>query len=79
MLFMPEPVRHGAAHELLYHLADGGMEVLAVEHLAALIVDDVALDVHDVVVFEDVLAGLEIPALDGLLCLLDGVREHLLV
>ena len=40
------------------------LEVGALEHLAALAVDDLALAVHHVVVLEDVLAGLEVLRLD---------------
>ena len=78
-MLLGEAVGDRALDELLYHLADGRLEVLAVEDLPALGVDDVALDVHDVVVLEHVLTGLEVAALDGLLRLLNGVGEHLLV
>jgi hypothetical protein len=40
------------------------------------LVDRLALLVHDVVVFEEVLAGLEVPPLDLLLGPLDGLRNH---
>ena len=40
------------------------MQVLALEHPAALAVDDLALPVHHVVVLEDVLADLEVLRLD---------------
>ena len=77
LLRAAEAVRHRAAHELLYHLADGALQVLAVEHLAPLAVDDVALHVHHVVILKDGLAGLEVSALNGLLRALDGIGEHL--
>ena len=54
-------------------------QILAVEHLAALVVNDVALLVHHVVVLEHALTGLEVAALDGFLRLLDGAGEHLMV
>ena len=52
-------------------------EVLAFEYAAALLVDDHALDVHDVVVLEDVLSRDEVLLLDLLLRALDLVREDL--
>ena len=52
-------------------------EVLALEHAPALLVDDHALRVHDVVVLEDVLARDEVLLLDLLLGVLDLVREDL--
>ena len=55
------------------------MDILAVKHLAALAVDDIALLVHDIVVFKDAFTGLEVAALDRALRLLDGVGEHLMV
>ena len=52
-------------------------EVLALEHRAALLVDHLPLDVHHVVVLEDVLARDEVLLLDLLLRALDLVREDL--
>ena len=52
-------------------------EVVALEHAAALLVDDLALHVHDVVVLEDVLAHDEVLLLDLLLGVLDLLREDL--
>ena len=72
-------VGHGGGDELLYHTHDLRVDILAVKHLASLAVDDVALLVHDVIVFEDALTGLEVAALDRALRLLDGVGEHLMV
>ena len=51
--------------------------VVALEHLAPLLVDHLALDVHDVVVLEDVLPRDEVLLLDLLLGVLDLVREDL--
>ncbi len=50
-------------------------EILALEHAPALLVDDHALRVHDVVVLEDVLARDEVLLLDLLLGVLDLLRE----
>ena len=72
-----EAVGHRGAHELLQHAADLALQVLAVQHLPSLAVDDLALLVHDVVVFQDVLTGLEVAAFNGFLGLLDGAGEHL--
>src|SRR6185312_2086438 len=56
-------------------LADLLAEVDAVEHPASLLVDHLALDVHHVVVLEDVLARDEVLLLDLLLRVLDLLRE----
>ena len=61
----------------VHHGEDGLLDVLAVQDLAALTVDDLALLVHDVVVLQHALTGLEVPALHGGLGVLDGFREHL--
>ena len=53
------------------------MQVGALEHLAALGVDDLALPAHHVVVLEDVLADLEVLRLDLPLGRLDRPGDHL--
>src|SRR5215213_3764199 len=50
---------------------------MAVENPPPLLIDLLALDVHHVVVLEDVLARDEVLLLDLLLCTLDLVREDL--
>ena len=65
--------------KLGYHLIDAFTDILAVKHLAALIIYDVTLSVHDIVVLQDRLTGLEVAALNGFLCLLNGVGQHLVV
>ena len=74
-----EALGNRAGDVFLYHPADARLQILAVEHLPALGVYDVALHVHDVVVLEDVLSGLEVAALDRALGLLYAVGEQLLV
>ena len=59
------------------HTGDGILQVVAVQHLAALLVDDLTLGVHHVVVLQHVLTGLEVPGLHLLLGVLDGAGEHL--
>jgi len=54
---------------------DMAEEVGALEDVTPLLVDDHALDVHDVVVLEDVLARDEVLFLDLLLGVLDLLRE----
>ena len=61
---------------LLQHIVHLGADVLAVQHLVALAVDDLTLLVHDVVVLQDVLADLEVAALEFLLGRLDGAGDH---
>src|SRR5215216_976564 len=66
-----------ALDQLVDPVADVLREVLALENASALLVDHLALDVHDVVVLEDVLARDEVLLLDLLLGILDLVREDL--
>ena len=58
---------------------DRRAQVGAFEYLAALAVDGLALDVHYVVVFENVLAHIEVVHFDFLLRALDHLREQLRV
>ena len=74
-----QSIVHGSGNEVVDHLIDVLAQILAVEHLTALIIDDIALLVHNVVVFQDTLTGLEVAAFDGLLSLLDRAGEHLVV
>ena len=55
------------------------MQVLSVQHLAALLVDDLTLGVHHVVVLEHVFPGLEVPGLHLLLGVLNGPGQHFCV
>src|SRR5262245_46878616 len=66
---------HAGLHRLLDPALHLFREVVALEHAAALLVDDHALRVHDVVVLEDVLARDEVLLLDLLLRVLDLLRE----
>ena len=59
-----------------HHGLDVLLQILAVEHLAALLVNDLTLDIHHVVVFQHVLSGLEVAALNGLLRVLDRAGEN---
>ena len=59
-----------------HHGLDVLLQILAVEHLAALLVDDLTLDIHHVVVFQHVLSGLEVAALNGLLRVFDRAGEN---
>src|SRR4051812_24526724 len=65
----------GALHHLVDPLPHLLGHVLAFEHLATLLVDHLALCVHDVVVLEDVLARDEVLLLDLLLGAFDLARE----
>ena len=56
--------RDVAGDDVVDEAAHLRLEVGALEHLAALAVDDLALPAHHVVVLEDVLAGLEVLRLD---------------
>ena len=70
---------HLRLDDVVDHREDVVLEVLARQDLAALAVHDFALLVHDVVVFEDVLADVEVARLDLLLRVLDGVRDELVL
>ena len=61
------------------HRADLVVQVGALEHRAALAVDDLALAAHHVVVLEDVLAGLEVHRLDLRLRGLDRLGHRLVL
>ena len=65
-----------AVHVVPQHLVDVGADVLAVQHLVALAIDDLALLVHDVVVAQHVFADLEVAALQLFLGALDGGGDH---
>ena len=74
-----QSIVYSPCNEVVDHLIDVLAQILTVEHLAALIIDDIALLVHNVVVFQDTLTGLEVTAFDGLLSLLDRAGEHFVV
>ena len=57
----------------LHHV---GAHISALEDLAALGVDHLAVAVHHVIVLDDVLADIEVVALNLGLGLLYGIREH---
>src|SRR5712692_8045236 len=61
--------------DVLDVLEDVRARIGAVEYLQPLLVDDLTLLVHDVVVLDDVLAGVEVHALDLLLGTGDGPRH----
>ena len=77
-------VRLGVGHDdvlddLVDPLEDLLAEVVALEHAAALRVDDLALLVEHVVVLEHLLAHVEVHLLDALLGALDALRQHLVL
>jgi len=67
-----QSIVYSPCNEVVDHLIDILAQILAVEHLAALIIDDIALLVHNIVVFQNALTGLEVAAFNGLLGLLDS-------
>src|SRR5438477_4742577 len=69
----------GADHEVIDPFRDVVGLALAVQDLAAHAVDDLALLVHHVVVFEEMLADLEVVVLDALLGGGDGARHELVL
>ncbi len=72
-----QSVRYVAVNKIADHAVNLLLQILAVEDLAALGIDQVALLVHDVVIFQHALTRLEVAALHGLLGLLDRSGEHL--
>ena len=69
-------VLHSVVDHAVRHLEDGIVNVLTQQHPTALTVNDLALAVHHVVVFQHVLTNLEVPALNTLLGALDLLGEH---
>ena len=63
----------------MQHVLDGLLQVLPVQHLTALLVNDLALGVHHVVVLQHVFPGLEVSGFHLLLGVLDGVGQHFLL
>ena len=77
-------LRHLVLDDVLDHREDVLAQVLPAEDLAPLAVDDLALLIHDVVVFEDVLADVKIARFDFFLRVLhrardDGVLDRLIL
>ena len=64
---------------ILHHGGDALLKVFSVEHLPALLVDDLTLGVHHVVVFKDALSRLIVAAFDRLLGVFDRAGEDLCV
>jgi hypothetical protein len=62
-----QSLRTAVGHRLVQHLDHGLAQVGGVERLVAHTVDHLALPIHHVVVFEQVLADVEIVGLDALL------------
>ena len=77
MLVLAQVAANGILDPAVDHAADEVAHDLAVQDLAALLVDDATLDVHHVVVLQGVLPGLEVLGLDLLLGVLDGAGEDL--
>ena len=67
---------HFLQHDLLHDVHQPVAHVIAVNDLVAEAVNDFALLVHDVVVFERAFADLEVVLLDALLRLLDGTVQQ---
>jgi len=69
-------VRDDAFHRPGEQRLGMGLEVLAVDDLKPPLVDDLALFVSHLVVLEQLLAGLGVAALDGVLGSLDCLGDH---
>ena len=62
--------------EVIHHVVEVDGETLAKQGVTAFLVDDLALGVHHVVVFEQVLTYAEVVLFDLLLCLLNLLGDH---
>ena len=79
MLLLAEGASDGGGDHGGDHAGDGVLNVHAVQHLLALAVDDLPLLVHDVVVLQGALAGLEVSGFHAGLGVLNGPGEHLVL
>ena len=79
VLLLAHVAADGVLHRIVKHILDGLLQVLPVQHLPALLVDDLTLGVHYVIILKHILTGLEVPGLHLLLGILNGVGEHLLL
>ena len=62
---------------MLDHTLNGGSQVLSVEHLLSLLIDHRTLGVHNIIVFQHVLTGLEIAAFHRPLGIFNGIGQKL--
>ncbi len=74
--FLIDILRNDPFDHLFDHLLDIFPERLSLEDLFALFVDDLPLAVHDVVIFQQVLADIEILPLDTLLGIFDRLGNQ---
>ena len=68
--------QHMGLDELVEHVGDVGADAVAVQGVAAALVDDLALGVHHVVVFQKALPDAEVVLLHLLLGPLDALGDH---
>ena len=79
LLIVSNQAVHHVLHRIRNHLIDSVAHALAIQHPAPLAIDNLALLVHDLVILQQVLTNAEVVALDLLLRLLNGVRQHLML
>ena len=72
-------ILHLAVDDVFDHSVDGGGQVFSIEHLLPLLIDDAALGVHHVVIFQNILTDLEIAALHRFLRVFNRAGKHLCV
>ena len=70
-------VAAGAFQSLAQHIQHAFTQILAVQHLLALLVDDLTLGVHHVIVFQHALSAAEMAAFHALLGIFHGAGENL--
>lgn len=61
------------------HVKDGLLEVCFFKDLAALVINDFALLVHDIVIFKDLLTNFKVARFDLLLGRLNGTGHNLML
>ena len=68
--------RHHVAYRVVHHAKEALPDLVSGQDLFALGVDDLALLVHDIIVFDQMLANVEVMGLDLLLGIFDGAGDH---
>ena len=79
MLAAGEMLRNQMGDGGVHHVHDDVLYFQTVQHLLALVIDDLPLLVHDIVILQHGLTGLEVPGFHGGLGLFNGSGENLLL
>ena len=63
-------------NELFHHFHDGFLQILTKQNLAALIINDLSLLIHNIIVLQNVFTDLKVAALNLLLRVFDRLGKH---